>query len=235
MCGITGCFLRPLRPVSKWRIENRWRDLPSRRADAPLPLSVNNGSVYWITYAEEPPQTHLASHLHPAPDFLYCNSSSSFYFSLSHLYPPYFLSHQPARRPTPSCWSRRPAAPAVPVSPRSRRLRGGRWERRLNLNVPVRKNIRCVSVFLPLTGQLRAMTLRPKPPSVMEAVSSWCNDIVSSAQSFISSTWTFYLQADDGKVVVFQVRDSHVWAPPKCNILCGFYWRALDLICAFVF
>lgn len=50
------------------------------------------------------------------------------------------------------------------------------------------------------------MTLRPKPPSVMEAVSSWCNDIVSSAQSFISSTWTFYLQADDGKVVVFQVR-----------------------------
>lgn len=53
--------------------------------------------------------------------------------------------------------------------------------------------------------QLKAMTLRPKPPSVMEAVSSWCNDIVSSAQSFISSTWTFYLQADDGKVVVFQV------------------------------
>lgn len=57
----------------------------------------------------------------------------------------------------------------------------------------------------PPTPQLRAMTLRPKPPSVMEAVSSWCNDIVSSAQSFISSTWTFYLQADDGKVVVFQV------------------------------
>ncbi|CAG14058.1 unnamed protein product, partial [Tetraodon nigroviridis] len=52
--------------------------------------------------------------------------------------------------------------------------------------------------------KLRAMTLRPKPPSVMEAVSSWCSDIVSSAQSFISSTWTFYLQADDGKVVVFQ-------------------------------
>lgn len=65
-----------------------------------------------------------------------------------------------------------------------------------------------MSVFLPLAGQLRAMTLRPKPPSVMEAVSSWCNDIVSSAQSFISSTWTFYLQADDGKVVVFQVRHS---------------------------
>ncbi|GLD62322.1 transmembrane protein 59-like protein [Lates japonicus] len=56
--------------------------------------------------------------------------------------------------------------------------------------------------------KLKAMTLRPKPPSVMEAVSSWCNDIVSSAQSFISSTWTFYLQADDGKVVVFQVSEE---------------------------
>lgn len=50
------------------------------------------------------------------------------------------------------------------------------------------------------------MAHRPKPPSVMDTVSSWFNDIVSSAQSFISSTWTFYLQADDGKVVVFQVR-----------------------------
>lgn len=40
---------------------------------------------------------------------------------------------------------------------------------------------------------------------MFDLVSSFCNDIVSSAQSFISSTWTFYLQADDGKVVVFQV------------------------------
>lgn len=56
--------------------------------------------------------------------------------------------------------------------------------------------------------QLKALTNRPKPISVMDAVSSWCNDIVSSAQSFISSTWTFYLQADDGKVVVFQVSPS---------------------------
>uniref|UniRef100_A0A8D0BFF1 Transmembrane protein 59 like n=1 Tax=Salvator merianae TaxID=96440 RepID=A0A8D0BFF1_SALMN len=40
--------------------------------------------------------------------------------------------------------------------------------------------------------------------SVLDLVSSFCNDIVSSAQSFISSTWTFYLQADDGKVLVFQ-------------------------------
>uniref|UniRef100_A0A8C4UGQ1 Transmembrane protein 59 like n=1 Tax=Falco tinnunculus TaxID=100819 RepID=A0A8C4UGQ1_FALTI len=41
--------------------------------------------------------------------------------------------------------------------------------------------------------------------SVFDLVSTFCNDIVSSAQSFISSTWTFYLQADDGKVMVFQV------------------------------
>uniref|UniRef100_A0A8C4HGQ6 Transmembrane protein 59-like n=1 Tax=Dicentrarchus labrax TaxID=13489 RepID=A0A8C4HGQ6_DICLA len=62
---------------------------------------------------------------------------------------------------------------------------------------------------------LRAMTLRPKPPSVMEAVSSWCNDIVSSAQSFISSTWTFYLQADDGKVVVFQSQPEMEYSLPE--------------------
>ncbi|XP_077441029.1 transmembrane protein 59-like [Vanacampus margaritifer] len=63
--------------------------------------------------------------------------------------------------------------------------------------------------------KLKAMTLRPKPPSVMEAVSSWCNDIVSSAQSFISSTWTFYLQADDGKVVVFQSQPEMEYSLPE--------------------
>uniref|UniRef100_A0A8D0EJS1 Transmembrane protein 59 like n=1 Tax=Strix occidentalis caurina TaxID=311401 RepID=A0A8D0EJS1_STROC len=46
--------------------------------------------------------------------------------------------------------------------------------------------------------------------SMFDLVSTFCNDIVSSAQSFISSTWTFYLQADDGKVVVFQVGVSRV-------------------------
>ncbi|CAB1331431.1 unnamed protein product, partial [Coregonus sp. 'balchen'] len=53
-------------------------------------------------------------------------------------------------------------------------------------------------------GKLKAMAHRPMPPSVIDTVSSWCNDIVSSAQSFISSTWTFYLQGDDGKVLIFQ-------------------------------
>ncbi|OCU00700.1 transmembrane protein 59 [Xenopus laevis] len=44
----------------------------------------------------------------------------------------------------------------------------------------------------------------PSYLSVFDLISGFCSDIVSSAQSFISSTWTFYLQADDGKVVVFQ-------------------------------
>lgn len=48
---------------------------------------------------------------------------------------------------------------------------------------------------------------------MFDLVSTFCNDIVSSAQSFISSTWTFYLQADDGKVVVFQVGVSRLPSP----------------------
>uniref|UniRef100_A0A8C0HEC0 Transmembrane protein 59 like n=1 Tax=Chelonoidis abingdonii TaxID=106734 RepID=A0A8C0HEC0_CHEAB len=53
------------------------------------------------------------------------------------------------------------------------------------------------------------VSLQPVSFSMFDLVSSFCNDIVSSAQSFISSTWTFYLQADDGKVVVFQVGQDH--------------------------
>ncbi|XP_063057957.1 transmembrane protein 59-like [Engraulis encrasicolus] len=63
--------------------------------------------------------------------------------------------------------------------------------------------------------KLKAMAHRPKPVSVMDAVSSWCNDIISSAQSFISSTWTFYLQADDGKVVVFQSQPEIEYSLPE--------------------
>nr|XP_015195354.1 PREDICTED: transmembrane protein 59-like [Lepisosteus oculatus] len=55
--------------------------------------------------------------------------------------------------------------------------------------------------------RLRALAQRPQPSSsALDVLSTWCSDIISSAHSFISSTWTFYLQADDGKVVVFQVR-----------------------------
>ncbi|MBN3323031.1 TMM59 protein, partial [Atractosteus spatula] len=51
-----------------------------------------------------------------------------------------------------------------------------------------------------------ALAHRPQPSSsALDVLSTWCSDIISSAHSFISSTWTFYLQADDGKVVVFQL------------------------------
>ncbi|XP_036378554.1 transmembrane protein 59-like [Megalops cyprinoides] len=63
--------------------------------------------------------------------------------------------------------------------------------------------------------RLKAMAHRSRPVSVMDTVSSWCNDIVSSAQSFISSTWTFYLQADDGKVVVFQSQPEIEYSLPE--------------------
>lgn len=118
---------------------------------------------------------------------------------------------QRARRPTVNCWSRRRAARGVPANPLSRRSNGGRYDSRLfPFGVAVmfwhlyQTPLNCSRLDL----QLKALTNRPKPVSVMDAVSSWCNDIVSSAQSFISSTWTFYLQADDGKVVVFQVCPS---------------------------
>ncbi|XP_018533457.1 transmembrane protein 59 isoform X1 [Lates calcarifer] len=35
-------------------------------------------------------------------------------------------------------------------------------------------------------------------------VRGFWDDVMSQAHSFITSTWTFYLQADDGKVVIFQ-------------------------------
>ncbi|XP_068775905.1 transmembrane protein 59-like isoform X2 [Struthio camelus] len=58
--------------------------------------------------------------------------------------------------------------------------------------------------------------LKPPPSfSVFDLVSTFCTDIVSSAQSFISSTWTFYLQADDGKVVVFQSQPELEDAVPE--------------------
>ncbi|XP_017356897.1 transmembrane protein 59-like [Cebus imitator] len=40
--------------------------------------------------------------------------------------------------------------------------------------------------------------------SLLDLFSTLCNDLVSSAQGLVSSTWTYYLQTDNGKVVVFQ-------------------------------
>ncbi|NWI20355.1 TM59L protein, partial [Crypturellus soui] len=54
------------------------------------------------------------------------------------------------------------------------------------------------------SGPEQSRAPAPGPLSVVDLLSTLCSGIVSSAQSFISSTWTFSLQADDGKVVVFQ-------------------------------
>ncbi|KAM6218713.1 transmembrane protein 59-like isoform 2-T2 [Rhynchocyon petersi] len=42
--------------------------------------------------------------------------------------------------------------------------------------------------------------------SILELFSTLCSDFVNSAQGFVSSTWTYYLQTDNGKVVVFQTQ-----------------------------
>ncbi|XP_058148731.1 transmembrane protein 59-like [Dasypus novemcinctus] len=42
--------------------------------------------------------------------------------------------------------------------------------------------------------------------SLLELLSMLCSDLVTSAQGFVSSTWTYYLQTDSGKVVVFQTQ-----------------------------
>ncbi|XP_054252300.1 transmembrane protein 59-like [Indicator indicator] len=61
----------------------------------------------------------------------------------------------------------------------------------------------------------KSLELQETSFSMFDLVSTFCNDIVSSAQSFISSTWTFYLQADDGKVVVFQSRPQMEYPVPE--------------------
>ncbi|XP_006003988.1 transmembrane protein 59-like isoform X2 [Latimeria chalumnae] len=62
--------------------------------------------------------------------------------------------------------------------------------------------------------KLQSLVFEPRSFSLYNLVSSFCGDIVSSAQSFISSTWTFYLQADDGKVVVFQSQPEMEYPVP---------------------
>lgn len=43
--------------------------------------------------------------------------------------------------------------------------------------------------------------------SLRDLFSMLCSDLMSSAQGFLSSTWTYSLQTDNRKVVVFQVRE----------------------------
>lgn len=54
---------------------------------------------------------------------------------------------------------------------------------------------------------LQLMSLMPRIHLLfpLTLVRSFWSDMMDSAQSFITSSWTFYLQADDGKIVIFQV------------------------------
>ncbi|XP_034411862.1 transmembrane protein 59 isoform X2 [Cyclopterus lumpus] len=52
--------------------------------------------------------------------------------------------------------------------------------------------------------QLEAMMPRIHLLYPLTLVRGLWEDVMSQAHSFITSTWTFYLQADDGKVVIFQ-------------------------------
>ncbi|XP_036997975.2 transmembrane protein 59-like [Artibeus jamaicensis] len=51
-----------------------------------------------------------------------------------------------------------------------------------------------------------ALEAPSKALSFLDLFSTLCNDLVNSAQGFVSSTWTYYLQTDNGKVVVFQTQ-----------------------------
>lgn len=52
--------------------------------------------------------------------------------------------------------------------------------------------------------QLESMMPRIHLLYPLTLVRGFWDDMMSQAHSFITSTWTFYLQADDGKVVIFQ-------------------------------
>uniref|UniRef100_UPI00398ED708 transmembrane protein 59 n=1 Tax=Pristiophorus japonicus TaxID=55135 RepID=UPI00398ED708 len=67
--------------------------------------------------------------------------------------------------------------------------------------------------------QKQLMSMVPKihfvyPISIMSA---FCNDLMNSAQSFFTS-WTFYLQTDDGKVVVFQSEPDVQFMVPQFEL-----------------
>ena len=64
--------------------------------------------------------------------------------------------------------------------------------------------------------QEQLMSLMPKMHLVfpLTLVRSFWSDMMDCSQSFITSSWTFYLQADDGKIVIFQCKPEIQYAPP---------------------
>ncbi|KAM9349327.1 transmembrane protein 59 isoform 2-T2 [Symphorus nematophorus] len=61
--------------------------------------------------------------------------------------------------------------------------------------------------------QLEAMMPRIHLLYPLTLVRGLWEDVMSQAHSFITSTWTFYLQADDGKVVIFQTEPQIKFFP----------------------
>ncbi|XP_072547396.1 transmembrane protein 59 [Salminus brasiliensis] len=61
--------------------------------------------------------------------------------------------------------------------------------------------------------QLLAMMPRIHLLYPLTLVRGFWDDVMSQAHNFITSSWTFYLQADDGKVVVFQTAPQVQFVP----------------------
>ncbi|KAL0966552.1 hypothetical protein UPYG_G00296620 [Umbra pygmaea] len=61
--------------------------------------------------------------------------------------------------------------------------------------------------------QLVAMMPRIHLLYPLTLVRGFWEDVMSQAHNFISSSWTFYLQADDGKVVIFQTEPQIQFIP----------------------
>ncbi|XP_038268745.1 transmembrane protein 59 isoform X3 [Dermochelys coriacea] len=63
--------------------------------------------------------------------------------------------------------------------------------------------------------QEQLMSLMPRIHLLfpLTLVRSFWSDMMDSAQSFITSSWTFYLQADDGKIVIFQSKPEVQYIP----------------------
>ncbi|XP_067391735.1 transmembrane protein 59 isoform X2 [Emydura macquarii macquarii] len=63
--------------------------------------------------------------------------------------------------------------------------------------------------------QEQLMSLMPRIHLLfpLTLVRSFWSDMMYSAQSFITSSWTFYLQADDGKIVIFQSKPEVQYIP----------------------
>uniref|UniRef100_A0ABI7XD02 Transmembrane protein 59 n=1 Tax=Felis catus TaxID=9685 RepID=A0ABI7XD02_FELCA len=77
----------------------------------------------------------------------------------------------------------------------------------------------CQLTFLlhtyPKEEELYLMLLMPKMHLFfpLTLVRSFWSDMMDSEQSFITSPWTFYLQGDDGKIVIFQSKPEIQYAP----------------------